>query len=317
MLLGDALIEFISLSQRLQNADRIISTPSFKSYATSSSRSISPYRTPSGHAFFPLTPSSTTLNSSQSSSRIPRLRRSMSDMSNSSDSFIMPTIDPRMQRIKRTESFAGSQGLKRAPSFGGTSKRSSGAMSLSGRDSDATSSDEEEKLRSMKAKKARMKTPSPIASPTSPIKHSDASKPQRKPAKSPPTKTSRSSKDVLTRPTKPRASIQRNPSILGGELPHPQSSPEPPTPIRRTPRSARLTSHLSPKSPDTTPLESAFTATPASAKSIRRTKGSRLPNVPVGRKISFGSPATPTEEGVKRKRLSDAAHGLESAFQLV
>lgn len=244
----------------------------------------------------------------------------MSDMSNSSDSFIMPTIDPRMQRIKRTESFAGSvaygKGLKRAPSFGAASKRSSGAMSLSGRDSDATSSDEEEKLRSMKAKKARMKTPSPIASPTSPIKHPDAFKPQRNPQKSPTAKTPRSSKDIATRhPTKPRANVQRNPSILGGELPHLQSSLEPPTPIRRTPRSARLTTHLSPKSPDATPLESAFFATPASAKSVRRTKGSRLPNALIGRKISFGSPASPTEDG--RNPFSDAAHGLESAFQLV
>ena len=244
----------------------------------------------------------------------------MSDMSNSSDSFIMPTIDPRMQRIKRTESFAGSvaygQGLKRAPSFGAASKRSSGAMSLSGRDSDATSSDEEEKLRSMKAKKARMKTPSPTASPTSPIKHSDASKPHRKPLKTPPAKTTRSSKDTTTRrPTKPRANIQRNPSILGGELPHLQTPLEPPTPIRRTPRSARLTTHLSPKSPDAAPLEGAFPATPVSARPVRRTKGSRLPNAPIGRKISFGSLASPTEEG--SKRLSDAAHGLESAFQLV
>ncbi|TFY61468.1 hypothetical protein EVJ58_g4484 [Rhodofomes roseus] len=52
-------------------------------------------------------------------------------MSNSSDSFVLPAVDPRMNRVKRTESFAGSmygpgQGLKRAPSFGAVSKRSSG-----------------------------------------------------------------------------------------------------------------------------------------------------------------------------------------------
>ncbi|KAH9928272.1 uncharacterized protein B0H18DRAFT_1117957 [Fomitopsis serialis] len=307
------------LSQRLQNADRFLSTSSFQSYAAPSSRSTSPFRAPGGQAFFPSTPSSTTLNSNHSSSRIPRLRRSMSDMSNSSDSFVMPAVDPRMQRIKRTESFAGSmlygpgQGLKRAPSFGALSKRSSGAMSLSGRDSDATSSDEEEKLRSMKAKKARVKTASSASPPTSPVKSPEISR-TRKPPKSSPAKTSRSSKDTpARRPAKPRANIQRNPSILGGELPQLQSSFEPPTPSRRTPRADRQTHHLSPKSPDAPAVESTVTATPASSKALRRTKGSKLPHCPVARKISFGSPGSPTE----KSGSPSAGASLGSAFQMV
>ncbi|KZT73006.1 hypothetical protein DAEQUDRAFT_762373 [Daedalea quercina L-15889] len=303
------------LSHRLQNADRIISTPSFQPYAAPSSRSTSPYRSHGGQAFFPSTPSSTTLNSNHSSSRIPRLRRSMSDVSNSSESYIMP-VDPRMQRIKRTESFAGSmgyghgQGLKRAPSFGAVSKRSSGAMSLSGRDSDATSSDEEEKLRSVKAKKARMKTASPTTPPTSPVKSPEISRSQRKPHKSSPAKTTRSSKDTPTRrSTKVRANLQRNPSILGPELP--QLNLEPPTPMRRTPRADHAMRRASPRSPDAAPVESTITATPASSKSLRRPKGNKLPQPPVSRKISFGSPASAAGEG------GSQGHGLGSAFQMI
>lgn len=283
-------------------------------------------------AFLPSTPSSTTLNSSNSGSQIPHLRRSMSDMSNSSDSFILPALDPRVQRVKRAESFGGAmlfgpgQSLKRAPSFGATSKRSSGAMSLSSRDSDVTSSDEEEKLRSMKAKKARVKatstTPPPSSSPVhSPEKH----RLQRKANQQVSSKPAKNSKESSARrSSRPKANLQRNPSILGGELPQPQSHMDPPK--IRTPRIANThKTDRSLKTADTAPTPgpvsrvldfSPMSTTPSESqnKPLRRSKGAKLPQRSIARKISFNSLTT---SAVEENINPSGGNGLlGSAFQL-
>ncbi|KAI0925813.1 hypothetical protein AcV5_008442 [Taiwanofungus camphoratus] len=326
------------LSRRLQRADRMISNPSYHPYARPSSRSSSPpLGLTSRGLVFPSTPSSTTLNSSVSSSRIPRLRRSMSSMSNSSDSYICPAIDPRVQRVKRSDSFGGSvlygpgQSLKRAPSFGVASKRSSEAMrlSLSSRDSDVTSSDEEEKLRSVKAKKARMKAQSPTPPPaSSPVVSPEKPKSPKKPGSQPTNKAPRTNKDnPPRRSTKAKANIQRNPSILGGELPHLQPNlqspaanlirPSPRTDISKSRKFSKPTDPVKSHIPTPATLTPTPPATPQNSqnKPLRRSKGTRLPQRPIARKISFGNIPAPEDED-STGPASGFGLGLGSAFQL-
>lgn len=336
-----------SLSHRLQRTDRTISTSPYHPHAYTSSRSPSPSRgNVTRGPFLPSlgasTPSSTTLNSDLSGSRIPRLRRSMSSIS-SSDSYGQP-VDPRLQRIKRTESYctpahSPPHTLKRAPSFGATSRRSSGAMSvdLSNRDSDVTS-DEEEKLRSLRAKRSRLKASSPIAPPVSlPLPSTpEKSKSQKKPGKpttiksiKTPTADMSMKVDSPRRSVRPRATIQRNPSILGGELPQPQpdllpalcSSP-PPKAHKRT-RSNRSPASSQTQAQASGTLLSAYNLsqippiTPhhSPGRSLRRARGAEHLRGGLGRKISFGS-IDPSHDDENSGPVPGAGLGLESAFQL-
>ncbi|EJF64898.1 hypothetical protein DICSQDRAFT_153076 [Dichomitus squalens LYAD-421 SS1] len=300
------------LSYRLQHTERMIPNPAYHPYARTSPR----LRTMGSTA------SSTTLNSQSScssGSKIPRLRRSLSSISNSSDSYIQnPGVDPRVQRIRRTESFAGSalyppgSPLKCAPSFGSISKRSSDAMSVDfSNRSDVTTSDEEEKLRSKKAKKPRVKACSPTPPATSPPAVSPAKTKQlRRTTKhiSKPSSVAAPT-DSSRRTSRPKMTLSRNPSILGPELPQPPPArPEHPTPIVK-PRSHRKSpSSLSPPSTIPTPSPPS-----PSRKTPRRTKAPSSARAIVGRKISFGNMmATHEEENVSL----GAGLGLGSAFQL-
>ncbi|KAH9940964.1 hypothetical protein B0H21DRAFT_697351 [Amylocystis lapponica] len=321
------------LSNRLQRTDRILSSPSDHTDAHATSHSPSPpHPLATRGSFFPSTPSSTTLNSSNSGSRIPRLRRSLSSLSGSSDSYCQIAVDPRMQRVKRADSFGGQLlygpgSLKRAPSFGATSKRSSDAMSinLSGRDSDVTS-DEEEKLRSMKAKKARVKA----SSPSSPATSSPAISPekrrrlQRKSSQQPLNKQAKPLKEgSARRSTRPKINLERNPSILGAELPLPHVDLEHSAALRSSPGSRNRKSPKSPNLSTSPPAKSGVIAfnlehiptfnpqTPQD-RPLRRIKGTSVPSRPA-RKISFGSISVPSSEDTT---CPGAGLGLGSAFQL-
>ncbi|KAI0367814.1 hypothetical protein BV20DRAFT_949599 [Pilatotrama ljubarskyi] len=317
------------LSNRLHNTERMIPNPARPPYVRSSPRVRSAGRP------IPSSPSSTTLNSESScnsASRIPRLQRSMSDISNSSDSYVQPAVDPRLQRIRRAESFTGSalygsgSPLKRAPSYSSISKRHSDSMSVDcSNRSDVTSSDEEEKLRTKRAKKPRVKAGSPTPPPvTSPIASPEKAKPLRRSTRSivhAPSPTSSSAfKDTPRRSSRPKANLQRNPSILGPELPpiatQPQASrlvPLSPSPVR--PRSARrpsaaLTNASGPLRETSMVLQ---TPTSSSRKPSRRSKAASLASGALARKISFGAIGSPAgEENVG----SGVGCGLGSAFQL-
>ncbi|KAI0775162.1 hypothetical protein BD413DRAFT_471475 [Trametes elegans] len=304
------------LSRRLQHTERMIPNPSYTRGSP---------RLRSGTRVFPSTPSSTTLNSEsscESGSRIPRLQRSISSISNSSDSYGQPAVDPRVQRIKRAESFAGSapygsgSPLKRAPSYGAISKRHSDTMSVDGSNrSDVTSSDEEEKLRSKKAKKPRVKASSPTPPPaTSPVPPPEKGKALRRTtrtvAPSPPSGRPSTAKDT---PRRPKITIQ--PSMFGPELPHvavPSPSPRfmSPTPspvkIRSLRRPTAASSSSSPATQDTP-----VAATPSSRKPSRRSKAPSLASGALGRRISFGALAH--HEGEENTSLGLS---LGSAFQL-
>ncbi|KAI8969498.1 hypothetical protein BD414DRAFT_525812 [Trametes punicea] len=310
-------ITIARLSYRLQQSERLIPNPARGSP-----------RLRSGGRAVPSTPSSATLNSQSSrnsGSRIPRLQRSFSSISNSSDSFVEPAIDPRVQRIRRAESFAGSalygpgSPLKRAPSYGSISKRhSSDAMSVD------CSNHEEEKLRSKKAKKPRVKASSPTPPPTgSPVASPSQGRPLRRSTrtilKTSPTASSSTAKDTPRRASRPKANLQRNPSILGPELPPIVAQPS--LPPLMSPCSSPIKSRSSrrtpvPPSPGSRLTKSLSVAqTPVSASSRQtshRSKGPSLASGAVGRKISFGVPANATEEITG----PGAGFGLESAFQL-
>ncbi|PIL35513.1 hypothetical protein GSI_02241 [Ganoderma sinense ZZ0214-1] len=305
------------LSYRLQHTERMIPNPAYHPYARPS-----PHLRSGGSSA-----SSTTLNSQSSCgsvSKMPRLRRSLSSISNSSDSYVQtPGLDSRVQHIRRTESFAGSalyppgSPLKCVPSFGSISKRSSDAMSVdySNRSDVTSSSDEEEKLRSKKAKKPRVKASSPTPPISSPPPTSHAKSKQlrrttkhisKTPSAATPTDTPRTSRQKIT--------LSRNPSILGPELPHlSQARPTPPIPAAQ-PRSYHKSppahSPLSPVPRAATVLQ---TPSPPTRKTPRRTKAPSSGRAIVGRKISFGNVmATHDEENA----CLGAGLGLESAFQL-
>lgn len=215
--------------------------------------------------------------------------------------------------MRRAESFAGSalyppgSPLKCAPSFGVISKRSSDAMSVDHSNrSDVTTSDEEEKLRSKKAKKPRVKAASPTPPATSPPMSPQKPKQLRRTTKliGKPT----SSQDGAHRSSRPKANVQRNPSILGPELPScqtaaPRITPAPVQPYQRL-------HHSRTQCPTTTPC----TPVPGSP-THRSPRRARAPSgrAPVGRKISFGSLAPPQEE---ENVGFGAGLGLGSAFQL-
>ncbi|KAH9945136.1 uncharacterized protein BXZ73DRAFT_73332 [Epithele typhae] len=305
---GDAISR---LTYRLQHTERMILNPAHPFLRTS------PH-----HRTIALssTASSTTLNSQSScgsESHLPRLRRSLSSISNTSD---QPGMDPRVQRLRRTESFAGSalyppgSPLKCAPSFGSLSRRNSDLMSVDcSNRSDVTTSDEEEKVRSKKAKKPKVKPSSPtppLLSPlTSPVKTKQLRRTTKHISKG---SVHAPAKDLTRQAPRTKLNVRQNPSILGPELPcvtAPTShTSQPPSPIRSRPRKVPSTHTLS-ASNNTPPCQTPATSSP---RTLRRVRGVPMGHKTVGRKISFGSLPTPEEENV----AFAAGQGLGSAFQL-
>ncbi|KIM40509.1 hypothetical protein M413DRAFT_162973 [Hebeloma cylindrosporum] len=189
------------LSNRLQRSDRVFPNPTYHPYSRTpraNRRSSSPPHAADVPPLInPSTPSSSTLNSISSlSSSAPRLLHRSSTISSgslfSSSSGGMPLSDPRLQRVRRSDSLCSgppapppkdylpSSGFKRAPSYGALAQEAKQERSaataehkhvrqLSG---SYPSSDEEEKARTRRAKKMRTKTsgatpstPSVVASP--------------------------------------------------------------------------------------------------------------------------------------------------------
>jgi transcription factor SPN1 len=281
------------LSSRLQRSDRSFSNPAYHPYSriTHSSNirrsSSPPPPTDVPSLINPSTPSSTTLNSFSSFSSQPcPMHRPTSTLSsgsmfsNSSHGVFIP--DPRVQRVRRSDSFysiapvpppkdnltSSSIGLKRAPSYGALAQgakqeHTRGPTHIRSPSGSYPSSDEEEKIRTTRAKKIKTKTgavdsviptsssppsstpssprgpdtvPSTPAAkaPTSPIKDrvskpkstkvvADREEKSKTPKSPTPTnglsnKIDGSKKEKESRPL--AMNLQRNPSMLGPELPH-------------------------------------------------------------------------------------------------
>ncbi|KAF7977517.1 hypothetical protein HWV62_3502 [Athelia sp. TMB] len=212
-------------------------------------------------------------------------------------------VDPRVQRVRRAESFAAPSArgtLKRAPSFAAKSpspvKRGGGDMARGEAVvSPGASSDEEERVRGRGAKKARVM----------PARAAKAAAPAGSPTKKPAATTTRK-----TAEGKGRINLQRNPSMFGAPLPALVLSPPSRAPALASPiittaaASPRNTTDASPM-----PLD-----TPAPAPATPNRKLRRVPRVPaeVGRRIEFGGlvPGSPRAGG------GSGSAGLGSAFQL-
>lgn len=289
-----------------------------------------------------------------------------------------PLLDPRVQRIRHSGSFSSMSAksetssiprprvLKRAPSYGASSNNSSSEstkIDVDGfvrqrKDSNGStaSSDEEEKERTKNAKKARRKSPTvpPAVLPCSPSPKKPKSSAAKKkielgPLLGKPMLPPKPLEETVTSPRRPshrpRANLQRNPSIIGPELPHliaasvtasvpysacPSSfrgqtpggasllpAHSPPSPmVTRPSKRERASAVVSPPA-ETPPMSP---GSPTSQRRLRRVKGttiSPLPRLaPAGpaRRISFGSLVAPSEEGSSGP--SAASLALGSAFQL-
>lgn len=305
-------------------------------YEDSSPRSSSPLkpygllsgvapRTPTedGHHRFPMAS-----RSSIGHHRGPRLRRSTTTIA------CLPTIPSEVAaaytssdvpqpgrltvpKVKRSESFSSQSwtglghSLKRAPSFGTLSSRStkshsSSRMSIDDQKENSPqthqdldiypSSDEEEKLRNKKVKKLKTAVE---ASPTvdkgkrsrldsrSTLPKAASSATLKSSMTTTPTSTVRSRKS--SRAKAPKAS-----TLFGAELPHPQ--PEPSFPAIMSPAAPVILENLQ---------------TPAhNARTLRRVKTTNFPSQ-MSRRISFSNLIPPVEE-------ESAGHGsgLGSAFQM-
>ncbi|KZP25227.1 hypothetical protein FIBSPDRAFT_950591 [Athelia psychrophila] len=294
-----------------------------------------------GHALNPSTPSSSTLNTTtytttsrtNTTSTNPTSWRtsSASSSSASSSGLSCGLVDPRVQRVRRAESYSysavGRGTLKRAPSFGAKSpaKAKSNAKTPASREkevqSPGASSDEEEKARARGAKKARttparaaksaaVVPPTPVQAPAKSKLRSaakqlsvDTNTPTPTAASSIPKKPTAAA--AVKKPTHPRANLQRNPSIFGAPLPAlplPASSSAP-APLTRPFLSTSTTTTSN--SPRGSPMPLNTPSTPA--RTLRR-----VPRVPaeLGRRIEFGGLLASPGGG-------ERGMGLGSAFQLI
>lgn len=319
------------LSQRLQRNDRTILNSPLHPYARPSPSPKKSSTRSQLSSLTPSTPSSSTLNSSlfsNSPAKQPGLRRSFSSLSSSSDPATLYPDNPRVQKMKRADSFAASaasKSLKRAPSFGSDSIQASFVDTMNV-DGDAAKGVHPTPDASghHPAKRSRK-----LSHPMSPITATPA--PAQTPARKSITKPSpvkpRSTKDIrdlgLGSPmvispaihsspahntrsaTKLRANVRRNPSILGGELPFPQQTPSVPQHTAMSPPSSRM----SIGDDDARSLN--FSPTSPVHKSLRRVKATTFGMRPIARKISFG---TISEENCEPH--GTAGLGLGSAFQL-
>jgi len=380
------------LSERLQRPDRLNSKTTYHPYSRHSPRSrlSSPACSANVPSLIsPSTPSSSTLNTLSSFSSANRiLRRTSSNLSSASSISMLSSNggsafpDPRVQRVRRSESFyapvpppkdirlapsmhkenlqdsPATAGVKRAPSFGTLAQEArrdrhvfGGALNTNAVDEtkDALaypSSDEEEKIRAKGAKKMRVKDTgglAPAASlntgtpPNSPPTLASSPKKTRakasvsacldcksssspKPPSAKPKKGGGIIKDVFVeteaqltndaavkerKKTRPNPmNLQRNPSMLGGELPHlrsprsssaPAPAPEPPRSRLQSPSTHIGRLAYSPPGSARLASPAASPTSPASAlpklKTLRRVQRFAL-----GRRISFGSLAAPGED---------------------
>jgi len=293
------------LSTRLQRADRIIPNPAYHPYARPGSRSPSPVddgrRTP-------LTDEIKSRNyppSLSSTARRTRLRRSttlVSGLPTIEAGVVSPCTPPATPYLaprisKRSESFSSSSlnprgnSLKRAPSFGGSSVKSHNSSSKMSVDDQKEnklalkinikeepesypSSDEEEKVRARKAKKARTRSSSPP--PSTPSDKSVKTKSQKSSSKSSssgttsgsltPTGSTRSKKSAKLKATAT--------SLFGAELPNAQQEPSPPQQIPSSISHSPV--RHSPAQSDDSPVQP--------KKTLRRVKAANFPS----RRLSFG-----------------------------
>ncbi|KAJ7261832.1 hypothetical protein B0H12DRAFT_1069432 [Mycena haematopus] len=342
------------LSTRLQKADRLIPNTSSHPYSRSQiqRRSSSPPRpTHVPSLIRESTPSSSTLSSTLASlpaaaSRPRLLRRSASITSSSTTSNSrmsissaggLPSIaaDPRVQRVRRSESFCGPsmpasrQPVKRAPSYGALAQEARDKMSEDDITVPCPSSDEEEKIRTRRAKKARMRspstsspplTPSPAPSPPSSAKRSPGSSgttpktvigeeagPLKRTTRKKASVKAPGSQSVADLPTKlgrerPKGmNAKRNPSMFGAELPRlPSSVQQPETPVT-APLLLSAAPPFAPEQPE------------EKVRTLRRVR-----RLPPARRISFGSLIPPVGEDGHEADMEecDEEGGLGSAFQL-
>lgn len=344
-----------SLSHRLQRTERMLTSPNVHPYARSV-RSPPPFES-SIHSLNS-SASSATLNSAMSGSHDYDPRKSFSSMSSTSDDpFIQPII-PRVRRMKRAETFTSSslynplRSLKRAPSYGDSARNSLDSNSMNvdykAKDSDATSSDEEEKLRSKKAKKARTQASSPTPTvPSTPASLKPPTRSKVAPSKLPMSKATKTPSTTSKPSSKPLSSSamskstskskttghKRNSSLLGPELPNPQPTPVMPSSIH-SPRPMKLAGSKIVATPSTInsmamtpPVSSPVGKSPGvqtPPRSLqRRHKGtttvtsgsSAIPRRGLARKIEFGS-LMPTAEEENIPTNGGGGLGLGSAFQL-
>ena len=259
------------------------------------------------------------------------LKRTTSSISSGSDEFFH-SLNASPRKLRRSDTFAGSalfpSGLKRAPSYGGSSRNSctsleSVAMSIDfdAKDSDVTS-DEEERLRSKKVKRARRNeassTPTPSAAAASNLA-SPAPKPtpRSKASKIPAPQVSvKNDENVEKRVTKKKTTFQRLSSIIGPELPNPQPTPASPAraPTRRKTETPVRTAELS-ISPMhiTSPYNITHipTVSPQASKGVKRSRtAAPLPRANLARKISFTNLAASSDDH------AGSGAGLGSAFQM-
>ncbi|PPQ76238.1 hypothetical protein CVT26_008146, partial [Gymnopilus dilepis] len=257
------------LSSRLQRSDRIFPNPSYHPYSRIPRSSQAAHSSddssdgPAMNLMNPSTPSSSTLNSFSSLSSAPRLQRSVSTMSsgtlfssNSSSSDGM-LVDPRVQRIRRSESFSSSTppapppkdvlpppppppqraGYKRAPSYGKLALEAREEAKAADRvherklSGSYPSSDEEEKARSRRAKKIKTKTavgvPAAVAM-GSPVSSPPASSVPSSPAARLGTDTVPSSPVVSKAPVPPaKDKLLMSPKIKAKSGVEVKSSPKP------------------------------------------------------------------------------------------
>ncbi|KAK7050874.1 hypothetical protein VNI00_004986 [Paramarasmius palmivorus] len=263
-------------------------------------------------------------------------------------------IDARVQRIRRSESFCAPspntsftspdgfpfpivpshtppptrQTFKRAPSYGALAqeardkekeRRNSGVYQHHTREqmnsSPIPSSDEEEKARDKKAKKARVPSSKSskaklLVSDTTPKETPKKPKKEKptvctdKSAKKKASHTQSEASPSASMGVRPlRMNLERNPSIFGAELPH-----------LHIPSSA--SSHSTAPVPPGTPSQRVGTPSAMPTDPQRKVKTlRRVKRLAPSRKISFGS-LVPTSEDAAMEDGDDAGNALGSAFQL-
>ncbi|KNZ81835.1 hypothetical protein J132_10113 [Termitomyces sp. J132] len=347
VLRADEGIELVT--DRLQQSERLIAKSNLHPYAVPVPRS----RLASPACFTSCssrtgtsTPSSSTLNTLSSFSATRILRRTSSNLSSTSASSISihSCTDPRVQRVRRSESLYNPAkdirlapsthkkenlessplaGAKRAPSFGALAQESrrdrhvlGSAHAKDNKDASAyISSDEEEKIRAKGAKKIRVKDASRLA----PAVSVNLGTPLNTPPPVPPKKT-RAKVPTSRKLRATPMTLKRNPSMFGAELPPlVLESPHPAPRLRASPVPAGgLSSEMRISSP-------VLETSPSSQrpKTLRRVQ-----RVTLGRRISFGSLPAPGEDadaegddedvnGMQRERQRQRELGqLGSAFQL-
>ncbi|TFK75185.1 hypothetical protein BDN72DRAFT_892533 [Pluteus cervinus] len=339
------------LSNRLH--DRQASNPGFHPYSRTPRSG--PRRSPSpsppstlSHTINPSTPSSSTLNSATSIlARPSAMHRSSSSLTLSSrtseDSYLLPAVSrakpkpldvnppplpPKDKTSLRYGTNVNVPTSKRKPIRSGDSPRLMSAFGATGeKEGNVTypSSDEEEKLRSKSVKRLRGKHGTAItASPQSSTPESSSSSPPdgkvistTKTRKAPrPADQDDQRRNPSTRRNVVPMNVQRNPSILGPELPTKTQSTSPKTQQTPSWRSPLPVDTPASPPPSSSPA-SAVAATPATAtgdthkvKTLRRVK-----RMPPARRISFGS-IQPKNSQEDIENAADADGGLGSAFQL-